>query len=196
MNSLMLPKFSNGAAARQVWSKTVDIGGLLSIGEFNSAIGDEFAFAADIVLDQSARQTTIMCVPRDKVSWSEDAEHIYAIVKDGAIVKLGGTRCGMKPRFGSYLCGHHVIERGKSGKMSVTNAYLYHSIERDLLETDAKWSFWTWKLPKVVHVAPILGVDTVIDVQTFHAYESVVIQKYKSITGAIPILCDNADPKY
>ena len=71
-------------------------------------------------------------------AWEEKREYVYCIVMknndtdDGLIVKIGGTRTGMKDRFGSYLCGHHVIERNKSGKMSVTNAHLYHTIEHGL----------------------------------------------------------------
>jgi hypothetical protein len=89
-----------------------------------------------------------------------------------------------------------VLERNKSGKMSVTNAHLYHSIEKDLLETDSVWEFYAWTLPEIIHNVDIFGIDTAIISQTFHAYESCCIKKYKAITGHIPIMCDNSDPCY
>ena len=45
------------------------------------------------------------------------------------IIKIGGTRTGLKERCGSYLCGHHVEERDKSGDCSKTNAYIYNTFE-------------------------------------------------------------------
>ena len=80
--------------------------------------------------------------------------------------------------------------------MSVTNAHLYHSIEKDLLETDSKWDFYTWTLPILEQKINILGIETTVIAQTYHAYESCCIKKYKDITGKIPILCDNSDPTY
>lgn len=44
------------------------------------------------------------------------------------IIKIGGTRKGMKGRAESYLCGHHIQERQKSGRCSVTNAYVYNTL--------------------------------------------------------------------
>ena len=142
------------------------------------------------------RQTCIKVTPTNNEKWKEENEKIYLIVKDKKVVKAGGTRNGMKARFGSYLCGHHVEERGKSGKMSVTNAHIYHSIEKDLLETDSKYEFWTWSLPVVQINVEILGENVNVTAQTYHAYESVVIKKFKDLTGNIPLLCDNCDPNY
>jgi hypothetical protein len=48
---------------------------------------------------------------------------------NGYIIKIGGTRTGLKERCGSYLCGHHIEERDKSGDCSKTNAYIYNTFE-------------------------------------------------------------------
>ncbi len=192
-----LAKHINGTPARIKWAKSVPTGGL-TISEFNETCGDVFKKGADIVLDSSTkRQTTIACEPCDKTEWKTSCEYIYAIVRNNIIMKIGGTRDGMAKRFASYLCGHHVQERGKSGKMSVTNAHLYHSIETDLLNNDtSSWEFYTWKLPTVTLTVDVLGEDTTIVAQTFHAYESRCIKKYKETTGSIPPFCDNCDPGY
>ena len=189
-------KFNEGSLAREKWSKTVDVSSLMSMAAFNLACGGVFSKAASIQLDPGPRQTVIQAVPIDETTWNENREKIYTIVKQDKIVKIGGTRNGMKARFGSYLCGHHVSERGKSGKMSVTNAHLYHTIEKDLLDGDSTWEFYTWTLPVVENTINILGTEIKVVAQTYHVYESCCIKKYKDITGTIPLLCDNSDPQY
>lgn len=189
-------KFTTGQQARDKWSKMLNICNELTVDDFNKECGHVFNKEATIELDTSDRQTVIQAVPVDKMEWAKNCEKIYLLVKDHKIVKIGGTRNGMKERFTSYLCGHHVCERGKSGKMSVTNAHLYHTIEKDLLDTECVWDIYTWALPVEVLVKNILGTETKINVQTYHAYESICINKYKKLTGHSPILCDNCDPEY
>jgi hypothetical protein len=191
-----MQKFVNGQAARAKWSKVLDIEMEFMMNEFNILCDNVFKKTADIKLDDGKRQTTIQAIPLNKKDWNDGREKVYIIVRNGIIVKIGGTRNGMKNRFGSYLCGHHVGERGKSGKMSVTNAHLYHTIEKDLLETDNAWEFYSWTLPEIKHTITILGIETTVVSQTYHAYESCCIGKYKNLTGTIPILCDNCDPTY
>lgn len=117
-------------------------------------------------------------------------------------MKIGGTRDGMAGRWCSYGCGYYVPQRTKKdgtcypGKMSVTNAYLYHTIEKDLLETDSTWDFYSWELPIIKIPVNILDEEIDVVAQTFHAYESICIKKFKQQTGFIPLLCDNSDPGY
>ena len=190
------PKFTNGKNAREEWSRNIDPARLLSMAEYNKQCGNVFVKAAEILLDNSSERQTVIQVNPTDATWNEHKEKIYTIVKNGKVVKIGGTRNGMKHRFTSYLCGHHVTERGKSGKMSVTNAHLYHSIEKDLLDMESKWEFYTWELPITTIQVTILGENTKIAAQTYHAYESRCIEKYKNMTGNIPIFCHNCDPDY
>ena len=195
-------KFIAGACARSQWRKPLQ-DELCTVSLFNAKCGNKFSPRAKIVLDDSERrQTTIKVEVLEKQEWKRKSEHIYLIVRDNAIVKIGGTRTGMKNRWGSYLCGHCVPQRIKKrdnkpfpGKMSVTNAHLYHTIEEDLLAGHV-WEFWSWKLPKITVSVEILGEPIDVIAQTYHAYETRCIQMFKKMVGHIPQLCDNADPNY
>lgn len=201
-----LPKFTNGLNARNKWKRdiTIPVCKQISIDDFNKECGDVFIKYGSIVLDPSSKRQTTIRVEADNISkWDKEKETIYVITRDDIIMKIGGTRTGMKARFGSYCCGFCVPQRQKKngesfpGKMSVTNAYLYHTIEYDLLENDSKWEFYCWELPVTKTTVSILGTSVEIICQTFHAYETVSINKFKMITGgSIPILCSNCDPSY
>ena len=195
-------KFTEGQQARLAWKKAL-IAETCTIETLNAACSGLFSHYANIVLDPNPKRgTTIIASPASAAIWKQAGEYIYAIVKDGVVMKIGGTRTSMGERWGSYLCGHCVPQRNKKngdpypGKMSVTNAHLYHTIEHDLLENEGKWEFWCWKLPVTTVQVEIMGVPTEIIAQTFHAYESRCMEKFREITGHIPQLCDNADPSY
>jgi len=204
----------NDAEARAKWSKypqvtTQETASLrISFDEFNQLCEGVFQPGATLFLDndlkpngEKKRQTIIKAVA-DHPDWNNEVEAIYAIVRDGNIMKLGGTRNGMKKRWGSYKCGHCVPQRLQKkngepfpGKMSVTNAFLYHTIEDGLLRGE-EWKFYIWKLPTVQVTIDILGTPTTVIAQTYHAYESKIMQKFSQIAGDIPVLCNNADPNY
>ena len=205
-----VPNPFNDAEARAKWSKydTINLTETeVLIVEFNLLCGGVFQPGATLSLDnerkpngEKKRQTIIKAVANHP-DWNSETEAIYAIVRDGKIMKLGGTRTGMKERWGSYKCGHCVPERNKKdgspypGKMSVTNAFLYHTIEDGLLRGE-DWKFYIWRLPIVHITVDILGTPTTIIAQTYHAYESKIMQKFSQIAGDIPLLCNNADPNY
>ena len=190
------PKFTKGVLARETWAKPIETDKLFSMETYVEKTQADFQQAAHIVLDPSPkRQTTIRVEPLDVSTWNKTGEYVYAFLYDGNIIKIGGTRKSMKNRFGSYLCGHHVRERGKSGKMSVTNAHLYHTIEKTLMEGH-KWEIWTWTLPCETLERNILGEVVRIAPQTYQAYETCAIRAFKKITGFNPWLSDNCDPTY
>lgn len=197
-----IQKFVDGQAARLAWKKAL-VPETCTIETLNAACSGLFSHYANIVLDPNPKRGTTVMVSHTSIDvWKQAGEYIYAIVKDGVVMKIGGTRTSMAERWGSYLCGHCVPQRNKKngdpypGKMSVTNAHLYHTIEHDLLENEGKWEFWCWKLPVTTVQVDIMGVPTEIIAQTFHAYESRCMEKFREITGHIPQLCDNADPSY
>jgi len=197
------PKFECGESARTAWRKCIDLPAGASMSDFGRECGGVFLKGGDIVLDDSERRrTTVRVEPECKQRWNREVEVIYTIVRGGEVVKIGGTRNGMQKRWGSYLCGHCVPERLQRdgspypGKMSVTNAHLYHTIESELLETGVKWEFYMWELPRTCVEVDILGERVNVVAQTYHAYESRVMEKYRSLTGKIPVLCDNSDPSY
>tara|TARA_Y100000389_G_scaffold204789_1_gene259683 strand:+ start:10767 stop:11372 length:606 start_codon:yes stop_codon:yes gene_type:complete len=200
----MNTKFVAGANARKKWSKNLcDVKKTMTMKSYNEMMGGVFQKICNIVLDPSnKRQSTLMVDVVNKSEWDEKTENIYVLVRNGNIMKIGGTRDGMKGRWSSYGCGYYVPERcnkkGESypGKMSVTNAYLYHTIETDLLENGSKWEFYTWKLPRKTFTISIADVEVDVIAQTFHAYESVCIKKFEDENGYIPFLCYNSDPDY
>jgi len=198
-------KIIAGEAARAKWRKPL-IPEMVSIVEYNERCSGNFQRCGNIILDESvSRQTSLLVeTPLELVErWGRESEHIYAIVRNGEVMKLGGTRTGMKKRWDSYKCGHCVPQRIQKrsgepfpGKMSVTNAHLYHTIEADLLE-GGKWEFWSWELPShTFQVEMPTGAKVMIATQTYHAYESWSMSEFRRMAGHIPQLCNNSDPNY
>lgn len=199
-------KFMNGFLARHTWKKDISCEENPShIDDFNALCGGVFEEIASIVLEPSEkkRATIDVIVPeKNREKWNTKKEHIYIITRNEYIMKIGGTRDGMKGRWSSYGCGYYVPQRLNKngqpypGKMSVTNAHLYHTIEDDLLEYNSSWKFYIWDLPITEYEINILGKTQKIVAQTYHAYETCCIEKFKDMNGLIPILCDNCDPRY
>ena len=114
---------------------------------------------------------------------------------NGRIVKIGGTRIGLKGRVISYLCGHHIKERGKSGDCSKTNGFIYNTFDF-YLTMGCKIEMYGYELPKTEIIIEIFGKETKIIAQTYHAYESTFLEDYKKNYNTYPLLCDNCDPDY
>lgn len=165
-----------------------------------------FNLIADIVLDteisengkskgKKKRNTLIKLDNFNKSLIDKKKEWIYIIVVNNRIVKIGGTRSGIKDRFGSYLCGHHIAERKKSGKASETNKYVYNTLYF-YLDLGCEVKLYGYELPVEEITRIVFGKETKIRVQTYHSYESVLIDEFKKQNGFIPFLCDNSDPDY
>jgi hypothetical protein len=165
-----------------------------------------FIPVADIVLDteindtgkskgKKKRNTLIKLDNFNKELIDKKKEWLYIIVINKRIVKIGGTRSGIKERFGSYLCGHHIAERNKSGKASETNKYVYNTLYF-YLEQGCEIKLYGFELPVEEITRIVFGKETKIRVQTYHSYESVLIDEFKKQNGFIPFLCDNSDPDY
>jgi len=198
-------KIINGKHARKVWSKVIKKeNNKITIQDYNKKCGNVFIKIAKIKLDlTNKRQSTLDVELVNKKLWELKKEFIYIITLNDYIMKIGGTRDGMKGRWSSYGCGYYVSQRKKKdgnpylGKMSVTNAYLYHTIENSLIANkNNNWNIYVWDLPISKFTMNILGEDTIIIAQTYHAYETICIKKYKMFTGSLPLLSDNCDPNY
>lgn len=168
---------------------------------------DHFIQIADIVLDNELftsgnkqgtkkRDTLIRFIPTISAeSFNKKTEWLYLLVINNMIVKIGGTRTGLKGRIASYLCGHHIEERGKSGDCSKTNGFIYNTFEF-YLSLGCKIQMYGYELPKTEITIEIFGRETKIIAQTFHAYESTFLEDYRKNYNEYPILCDNCDPEY
>jgi len=147
-------------------------------------------------LDNSNRKTVIQFKPAIPDSeWKMKNEYVYIFTVDNFIVKIGGTRTSLKERCVSYLCGHHISERGKSGSMSKTNAFIYHTFEH-YIRLNHKINMYAYKLPKQQCEITIHGEKMTITPQTYHVYESKYINKYTTQYGSKPQLSDNSDPVF
>ena len=183
------------------WIKTIPFETCPLIGDYNHI--SHFIKVADIVKDKDLKKSGVKArqydIKADPVIPAQEFgathEWIYIFAVDGLIVKFGGTRTGLKERFSSYLCGHHVQERGKSGKCSVTNAHIYNTFDHYLNEGH-KIEMWAYKLPEVQVTQMILGGNHTFTVQTYHKHESLFLHAFKTTYGALPFLSDNADPEY
>ena len=162
-----------------------------------------FVPVADIVLDSELsatgtkkRNTLIQFIPKiSNEAFKKKNEWLYLLIINGNIVKIGGTRTGLKGRVASYLCGHHIEERGKSGDCSKTNGFIYNTFAF-YLQLGCKIEMYGYELPKTEITIDIFGKATKITAQTYHAYESTFLEDYKKNYKEYPILCDNCDPDY
>jgi len=187
------------------WIKLIPINKTIPFEKYNRK--DYFIPIADVVLDNEIftsgkkegnkkRNTLIQFIPTISIeAFNKKTEWLYLIVINGMIVKIGGTRTGLKGRVQSYLCGHHIEERGKSGDCSKTNGFIYNTFDF-YLNLGCKIEMYGYELPKTEFTIEIFDKETKIIAQTYHAYESTFLEDYRKNYGEYPILSDNADPDY
>lgn len=187
------------------WIKLIPLEKTVLLEEYNRK--EHFIPIADIVLDSEVftsgkkegnkkRNTLIQFIPKISTEdFNKKTEWLYLLVINGRIVKIGGTRTGLKGRVSSYLCGHHIEERGKSGDCSKTNGFIYNTFEF-YLSLGCKIEMYGYELPKTEFTIEIFGKETKITAQTYHAYESTFLEDYKKNYHDYPILSDNCDPDY
>lgn len=165
---------------------------------------DDFHKVANVVLDTDTKPNGTMC--RQTVikfettisadDWKSQNEWLYLFVVDGNIVKIGGTRAGLKSRCGSYLSGHHIPERKGSRDCSKTNAFIYNTFEF-YLKMGFEIEMYGYRVEPQVLSVPIFDDELIqVTAQVFHAYESRYIERFKRTYGFLPALCDNSDPNY
>lgn len=187
------------------WIKDIPLNKCISVDSYNRI--DNFTLVADIRLDNEVfasgkktgtkkRSTVIKFEPTiPNEDFANKTEWLYLFTINGKIVKIGGTRTGLRQRAASYLCGHHVEERGKSGDCSKTNGFIYNTFEF-YLKMGYEIQMYGYELPKTEITIEIFGNETKITAQTYHAYESTFLEDYKKMYNEYPALSDNCDPNY
>lgn len=183
------------------WIKLIDFENTIEFNKYNNI--KDFVKVADIKIDNEKkddgvkkRKTVIQFIPSISDSeFKSKNEWIYILTIGGKIVKIGGTRDGLKGRVGSYLCGHHIQERGKSGDCSKTNAYIYNTFDF-YLNLGFEIEMYGYKLPNKEFEIEILGKKTMVKAQTYHAYETIYLEDYKNNYKSYPQLSDNCDSNY
>lgn len=199
-NNTNLNKIYNSSPLKK-WIKLINFNH--TFNWYNYIRKDNFQHVADIILDTETdqnnikkRNSLIQFIPKiDTNKFNQKNEWIYIFLLNDNIVKIGGTRTGLKGRVNSYLCGHHVEARGKSGSCSKTNAYIYNTFYF-YLQNGFKIKMYAFEIPIVKKTCSILDQDIEITLQTYHAYESIYLNDFKKIYGSFPILSDNCDPNY
>lgn len=185
----------------QAWIKSIPLQQELPYTEFEFA--HYFTKVADIIEDnelntkgQKSKNTVIKFVSSvEKTKWIAKVEWVYFLTINGRIVKIGGTRTGLSGRASSYLCGHHTPQRGKSGKCSITNAFVYNTLDF-YVRNKFKIEMFGFEIPKEIVDVSIFGERKLVRAQVYHAYEAKCLEQYKKQTGKYPSLSDNADPDY
>ena len=164
---------------------------------------DYFSLVSQVILDEQLdvsgkkkRNTLIKFIPTiDNTIFNKKNEWIYIFLINDRIVKIGGTRIGLKGRVASYMCGHHIKEREKSGDCSKTNGFIYNTFEF-YLRLGCNIKMMGYKLPKTELTIDIFENSVTIVAQTYHAYETTFLEDYKKIYENYPLLNDNCDPDY
>ena len=187
------------------WIKQIQINKTIKFKEYNRK--NNFIPIANIVEDneiktsgikkgQKKRNTLISFIPKiSTIEFNKKAEWLYLFTINDRIVKIGGTRIGLKGRIISYLSGHYIEERGKSGDCSKTNGYIYNTFEY-YLKLGCTIQMYGYKLPNANVSINIFNKKINILAQTFHAYESAFLEDYKNKYKRYPILSENCDPEY
>ena len=154
---------------------------------------ENFTHVADILIDRvEKRQTLIEFSPVNNDMWNDSGNWIYIFTINGHIVKIGGTKNGLRQRAASYLCGHHTR---KSNVCSITNGIIYNTFLSYLID-GATIKMYGMKCPIVSTTIIAFGETHTVEAQIFDVYESVLIRKYATEHGTPPILSSRSDPRY
>ena len=189
------------ASQYAAWIKEIPINKTVPLADYE--YGAQFNKVADIGLDTQLndkgvkqRKTVIRFTPTiPTADFKKKAEWIYIFTIDGRIVKIGGTRTGLQGRCGSYLCGHHIPERGGSRDCSKTNGYIYTTFEF-YLQQGCNIEMYGFLVPRAEIQLNVFGRAINDVAQVFHIYESVALSEFKRKVGFNPFLSDNSDPTY
>lgn len=129
-----------------------------------------------------------------KKLYSEPREWIYLFTVKNHIVKIGGTRVGLRGRISSYLAGRYS---STSTTVSSTNAFVYNTLDY-YLGIGYPVELYAYALP-IIELAPIQILDynkVKIRAQTYNAYETIFLEDFKKKYGIVPCLNYNWDPNY
>jgi hypothetical protein len=158
---------------------------------------DSFHLVANVEQDKNTKRNTVIRFETviSKEELESKSEWLYLITINDIIVKIGGTRTGLKGRFSSYITGHHTKERGKTGDCSKTNAFIYNTLDF-YIQLGYEVKVYGYKIPKVALVIDVLGENVEISPQTYHIYESKFLEDYRKTYKKYPQLSSNCDPEY
>lgn len=125
--------------------------------------------------------------------YREPKEWIYLFTVENYIVKIGGTRVGLRGRMSSYLSGRYA---SSSKTVSTTNAFVYNTLNH-YLKLGHSVNLYAYELPKI-NLPPVNILNTTVKIkpQTYTAYESIFLEDFEKKYGIVPCLNYNWDPNY
>lgn len=140
------------------------------------------------------RKTAIRFVPTvPEAEWASHCEWIYIVLCDGHVLKIGGTRTGLLNRTQSYLCGRPEFRQ--KGTCSTTNYIMYTSLLA-LLQQGHAVEVYGRQLAAQRTVVREFDLEIEIPVQTYHVYETKMMEAFREATGKYPVLSANCDKRF
>ncbi len=110
---------------------------------------------------------------------------LYLFTINDYIVKIGGTRCGLKGRMTSYLSGSYP-----RAKASETNKTVYNTLEF-YLKCECEVKLYGYKIPETELALEVLDEIITITPQIYHIYEKKLLEKYiEDYTQLPPLNCN------
>ena len=183
---------------RTEWAKSL-VDDNASLEDFNIAMDSAFTFGGKICLDTSETVSVLKL----ETDLKNEGEFLYLLTRNKKIIKIGKGKEGLSNRFTSYKCGHYVQgAKTRNGTLhpkttcSLTNGFIYHTIEKDLLEDeDNIWEFYCYNLPKKQITVEIFGETETINCVLADGYERVAMERFIAIYGKKPQLSFNSETK-
>jgi len=184
------------------WIKPLEKYRKRKISKFLKKMEEEnFTHIGDLKLTKDKRILWDVDVKKENRQLYEKRQNgVYIITHGDYIIKIGGTKTGMKARINSYHCGHCIPERIKKngkhypGKMSVTNAYIYNTVYHYLMK-DHTFSLYFYPIPDIIVTKKVFGKTKTFIVQCYDEYEKEALNFYKKSAKEFPILSNNSHPK-
>ena len=145
-------KVKTGTEGRK-WIKHIELNKCLPCNEF--PYFDKFIKLGDCYKTINQRILWDIILSIDRKEYNKRQNCVYLITMNHRIIKIGGTKTGMKNRINSYFCGHCTTDRKKQngenypGKMSVTNAILYNTI-LSYITNGKKISFYYYPIEDII----------------------------------------------
>jgi hypothetical protein len=116
----------------------------------------------------------------------KDTEGIYFITFNKHVVKIGMTENSFSDRFGSYICGsRRAMYKGSCSTTNFTVCEVLYTALQLGLDVD----IYGIQIPKERKKIKVYGHEINCPVSVVRAYEEIITNIYKNISGKIPPLC-------
>ena len=192
----LMKKMSGENVDYSYWVKNLDGNVGMKINDYDYF--DNFIKVGDFKLKKDKLDLEVS--KEMETLYSKRQNLIYIITRKDEILKIGGTKVGMKNRMSSYKCGYYIKERRNNkgenypGKMSATNAYVYHSIYHYTKYEKDTFSLHIYPIEDIYVEIEIFGKKKKIKTQIYDEWEKQALDIYIEKFRKMPVLCNNSHP--